>query len=144
MVRSVYLAMEPLAWFVVLPFAFASLLTGLVQSVGTRRGAYSTTTGFFKLLINVFTTIVLLLYMQTLADLADAAAEAPLSSEPPKSSSPVLHAGAALLLLLVATALAVYKPRGVTRYGRRKQHEERTRPRTVEKRWRPSQSAGEW
>jgi hypothetical protein len=29
----------------------------------------------------------------------------------------------ALLVLLVATVLAVYKPRGVTRYGWRKQHE---------------------
>jgi hypothetical protein len=30
-----------------------------------------------------------------------------------------------LLLLLVATVLAVYKPRGMTRYGARKQHEQR-------------------
>jgi hypothetical protein len=37
----------------------------------------------------------------------------------------VLHAGGALLLLLVATTLAVYKPRGMTRYGQRKQHERR-------------------
>jgi hypothetical protein len=37
----------------------------------------------------------------------------------------VLHAGAALLLLLVATVLAVYKPQGMTRYGRRKQREQR-------------------
>jgi hypothetical protein len=38
-----------------------------------------------------------------------------------RSVSPVLHAGAALLLLLVATVLAVYKPRGMTPYGKRKQ-----------------------
>jgi hypothetical protein len=31
----------------------------------------------------------------------------------------VLHAAAALLLLLVATTLAIYKPRGMTRYGQR-------------------------
>jgi hypothetical protein len=42
-----------------------------------------------------------------------------------RNPSPVLHAGAALLLLLVATTLAVYKPRGMTRYGQRKQHEQR-------------------
>ena len=40
----------------------------------------------------------------------------------------MLHAGAALLLLLVVTTLAVYKPRGMTPYGWRKQHEERARP----------------
>jgi len=44
-----------------------------------------------------------------------------------RTSSPVLHAAAALLLLLVATVLAVYKPRGMTRYGQRKQHEHRAK-----------------
>ncbi|MGH2918353.1 MAG: hypothetical protein ACRDLS_07115 [Solirubrobacteraceae bacterium] len=38
----------------------------------------------------------------------------------------MLHAGAALLLLLMAAILSVYKPRGMTRYGQRKQHERRT------------------
>jgi hypothetical protein len=38
----------------------------------------------------------------------------------------VLHAGAALLLLVVATTLAVYKSGGMTRYGQRKQHQQRT------------------
>jgi len=39
----------------------------------------------------------------------------------------VLHASLALLLLLVATTLAVYKPRGMTRYGWRK-HAQRAVP----------------
>jgi hypothetical protein len=34
----------------------------------------------------------------------------------------VVDASAAVVALLVTTALAVYKPRGVTRYGRRKEH----------------------
>jgi hypothetical protein len=42
-----------------------------------------------------------------------------------RSPTAVVHAGLALLLLLAATALAVYKPRGRTRYGRR-QHQERS------------------
>ena len=40
----------------------------------------------------------------------------------------MLHAGAAVLLLLVATTLAVFKPRGMTRYGWRKQHAQRPVP----------------
>lgn len=32
-----------------------------------------------------------------------------------------IDAGAALLVLLVATALSVYKPRGQTRYGQKRQ-----------------------
>lgn len=30
-----------------------------------------------------------------------------------------------MLLLLVAVTLSVYKPQGMTRYGQRKQHEQR-------------------
>ena len=35
----------------------------------------------------------------------------------------VVHAGGGLLVLLMATALSIYKPWGLTPYGRRKQHE---------------------
>jgi hypothetical protein len=42
-----------------------------------------------------------------------------------RNASPRLHAALALLVLLVATTLAVYKPRGMTPYGWRKQHEQR-------------------
>jgi hypothetical protein len=38
----------------------------------------------------------------------------------------VANAGAALLVLFVATALSVYKPGGMTPYGRRKQYEQIT------------------
>ena len=83
----------------------------------------------FKLLINVFATIALLLYMQTLSYLASVAAETTLSSDNLsglRTPSPVLHAGTALLLLLVATTLSVDKPRGMTPYRARKLHEQRT------------------
>jgi hypothetical protein len=67
--------------------------------------------------------------MQTLDYLADVAAAATLSRSELRglrSLSPVLHAGAALLLLVAATTLALYKPRGMTRYGQRKQHQQHT------------------
>jgi len=38
----------------------------------------------------------------------------------------VVASAAAIVALLVATALAMYKPRGMTAYGWRKQYEERT------------------
>jgi hypothetical protein len=129
LVRAVYLTMEVTGWFVLVPLALASLLTGLVQSLGTTWGLFRHYWVLFKLLINVFATVVLLLYMPTLGSLADAAAEATSSGDDLgvlSSPSPALHAGAALLLLLVATTLAVYKPRGMTPYGQRRQHERRT------------------
>ena len=67
--------------------------------------------------------------MQTLDYLADVAAAATLSRRELRglrSLSPVLHAGAALLLLVAATTLAIYKPWGMTRYGQRKQHQQHT------------------
>ena len=126
-VRGAYLVMEPAAWFVLVPLAFASLLTGIVQSLGTTWGLFRHYWVLFKLLITVVATIVLLMYMQTLSFMAGEAADSADLGEL-RNPSPALHAGAAVLLLLVAASLAVYKPRGMTRYGRRKQRELRAHP----------------
>ncbi len=125
-VRGAYLTMELTGWFVLVPLALASLLTGLVQSFGTQWGVFRHYWVLFKLGINLFATTVLLMYTQTLASLADVAADPSSDLDVVRDPSPALHAGAALLLLLVATTLAVYKPRGMTRYGRRKEGENRT------------------
>lgn len=80
----------------------------------------------FKLLINVFASIVLLMYMRTLDYFAGVAAGGTTSSADLlvlRSPSPAIHAGGAVLLLVVATTLAIYKPRGVTPYGLRKARE---------------------
>ncbi|MCA1728394.1 MAG: hypothetical protein LC751_02940 [Actinobacteria bacterium] len=126
MVRAAYLAMNSIGESVLVPLALASLLTGLVQSLGTKWGLFRHYWILVKLLINVFATIVLLLYMQTLGYLAGLASQTASSGadlDLLRNSSPVLHAGGALLLLLVATTLSVYKPRGMTRYGQHKQQE---------------------
>jgi uncharacterized membrane protein len=125
-VRGAYLVMEPAAWFVLVPLAFASLLTGLVQSLGTAWGLFRHYWVLFKLLITVFATIVLLIYMKTFRFMADVAADPSADLGAVRNASPMVHAALALLALLVATALAVYKPRGMTPYGWRKQHEQRT------------------
>ena len=97
------------------------------MSVGTPWGLFRHYWVLAKLLLNVFASIVLLMYTQTLGYLADVAADTTLPSDDLSglsSPSPVLHAGAGLLLLLVAVTLSVYKPRGMTSYGRRKQDEQ--------------------
>jgi hypothetical protein len=124
-VRGAYLAMEPAAWFVLVPLALASLLTGLLQGLGTSWGLFRHYWILFKLLINVLATIVLLAYMETFRSMADVAADPTADLDAVRNASPLLHACAALLLLLAATTLAVYKPPGMTGYGRRKQREER-------------------
>lgn len=120
-VRGAYLVMEPVAWFVLVPLASASLVTGLVQALGTTWGLFGHYWVVFKLAINLASTIVLLMYMETFRSMADVATDPSADLDAVRSASPVLHAGAALLLLLVATVLAVYKPRGMTPYGQRKQ-----------------------
>src|SRR5206468_10428515 len=99
LVRAAYLAMELTAWFVIVPLSLASLVTGLVQSLGTSWGLFRHYWVLMKLLMNVFATIVLLLYMQTLSHLAGEAADVTLSSSDLvglRSPSPLAHAGAAL------------------------------------------------
>lgn len=63
--------------------------------------------------------------MRTFAAMATVAASAGVDLGTVRNPSPVLHAALALVVLLVATVLAVYKPRGITPYGWRKQMEER-------------------
>jgi hypothetical protein len=128
MVRAAYLAMELTGWFVIVPLSLASLLTGLIQSLGTKWGLFRHYWVLAKLLITIFATIVLLMFMQDFSYLASVAAWPTLSSaalSELRSPEPVGHAGVGLLLLLVAATLSVYKPRGITRYGQRKQQEER-------------------
>ena len=125
-VRAAYIAMDLTGWFVIVPLSFASLLTGLVEALGTKWGLVRHYWVLAKLLINIFANIVLLMYMPTLSYLAGEATETRLSTADLgglRDPSPVLHSTAALLLLLVATVLGVYKPRGMTKYGWRKQHE---------------------
>lgn len=124
-VRGAYLVMEPAAWFVLVPLAFASLFTGLVQSLGTTWGLFRHYWVLFKLLITIFATIVLLTYMETFAFMAGVAADPSTDLDTVRNASPGLHAALALLALLTTTALGVYKPRGMTPYGWRKQREQR-------------------
>ena len=117
-VRAAYLVMEPTAWLVLVPAAVATLLTGLVVSLGTPWGLVRHYWVLFKLLIAAFCTIVLLMYMATFRSMADAAVDPSADLEAVRSLSPLLHAGAAMVALLAALVLSVYKPRGTTRYGR--------------------------
>ena len=125
-VRAVYIAMAATGWFVLVPLAIASLVTGVIQSLGTRWGLFRHYWVVVKLAINLVASVILVMYMQTLVDLADrATAAAPAAHLGGlRSPSPVLHAAGALILLVAALVLAVYKPRGLTRYGWRKQREE--------------------
>jgi hypothetical protein len=76
-------------------------------------------------------TALLLLHLQPVTRMAEIALNADLA--PTEAAGMrvqlVADAGAALLVLLVATVLSVYKPRGLTRYGQsRLEKQQSSRP----------------
>lgn len=83
-----------------------------------------------KLLITVLATLLLLVHMQPVGHLADAAARATLAGGEREGIriQLIADAAAALLVLLTAAALSVLKPRGVTRCGRRRRREQNLLP----------------
>lgn len=126
-VRAAYLAMDLTARFVIVPLAFASLLTGLIQSLGTPWGLFRHYWIVAKLLLTAFATIVLLVKMELIGYAARLAAETVLPRNDLRAAGMQLavHAAGGLLVLLVPAILSVYKPQGLTPYGRRKQDEQR-------------------
>jgi hypothetical protein len=105
--------MEPAARMVLVPLAFASLLTGIVQSLGSAWGLFRHYWVLFKLALTMLATLVLLTYMETFRGMARAAADPAADLATVRSASPALHAVLALLVLATTTVLAVYKPRGM-------------------------------
>ena len=127
-VRAAWIAMELIGWNVIVPFALAALSTGIVISLGTPWGLFRHYWVLISLVLTVLSTIVLLDHMPTVSSLADVAREADDADLAGGLGGDLFHPGVGLLVLLVITVLNVYKPRGMTRYGWRKQHEQRKVP----------------
>lgn len=117
--RGAYLVMEPAAWFALVPLAHVSLLSGLALCFGTAWGVFRHYWVASKLVMTVFATGVLLAYMSTFREMAGIAGDSRANLVDVRNPSPLVHGILALALLLAATWLAVYKPFGVTPYGRR-------------------------
>ena len=62
-VRGTYRVMEQVAWWALVPLAVASLVTGVLQSLGTTWGLFRHYWVVFKLGLTVVATGVLVLYM---------------------------------------------------------------------------------
>jgi hypothetical protein len=129
MLRAAWIAMELTGSFAIVPLALASLLSGLVMSLGTKWGLFRHYWTLFSLVLTILATVVLLVNMQTVSFFAGIAAEtgrADVGALRVGLPGELLHASVGLLVLLVIQVLNMYKPRGMTAYGWRKQHEQRT------------------
>lgn len=124
-IRASYLAMDSVSRFIIMPLAFASLLTGLIQSLGTPWGLFRNYWVLTKLLITAFATAILLIKLKMISYAAQLASEVllPFAELSTVGMELRFHAAAGLLVLLVPTVLSVYKPRGLTPYGWRKYRE---------------------
>lgn len=122
-VRGAWMAMELIGWYVIVPLAVASFLTGLVMALGTRWGLFRYYWVSISFFLTLIATVVLILHMPSVSSTADVARTA--EGELLESLGGDLHHPAVgLVILLVVQVLNIYKPKGVTRYGWRKQQEE--------------------
>ena len=123
-VRAAWTAMELTGWYVIVPLAVASLTTGLVMALGTKWGLFRHYWVLISFVLTVFATLVLALHMPTVSSMAEVAQEAQGASLDGLGGD-LLHPSIGLVILLVIQVLNLYKPPGMTRYGWRKQKEQR-------------------
>ena len=128
-VRAAYVAMNLIGQFIIVPLGVAALLSGLVVSLGTNWGLFRHYWVLAKLILSAGAFALLLLHQFTAVAGAARRVSASVAGTLPDVSrlgiQLVGDAAGAVLVLLVATALGVYKPWGRTAYGRRKLQEER-------------------
>ena len=117
-VRAAWIAMDQTGWWAIVPLAIGSLLTGLIMSLGTPWGLFRHYWVLITLALTIFCVAILLLHMPTVSALAQMART---GTAHESQGGDLLHPSAGLLVLLVITVLNVYKPRGVTPYGWRRQ-----------------------
>jgi hypothetical protein len=123
-VRSAWTAMEVTGWWAIVPLAIASLLTGLVMSLGTHWGLFRHYWVLISLALTILCTVVLVLHMPTVSSMARFAQTVD-DAELRALGGDLFHPSVGLLVLLAIAVLNVYKPVGVTPYGWRKQREQR-------------------
>jgi len=113
---------------VIVPLAASSLLVGILQSLGTPWGLVRHYWVIVKLALTLLALAVLMLQTQSIDMLAEAALQGTLAEHAGARFSMVLHGTGGILVLLTATVLSIYKPRGITGYGARAVAADRASP----------------
>ncbi len=123
-IRAAWIAMEIIGWYVIVPLAVASLITGIGIALGTRWGLLRHYWVIFSLALTSFSVAVLVFHMPAVSSKADVARDAD-QGHLESLGGDLAHPSIGLVVLIGILVLNLYKPRGLTRYGRRKLDEQR-------------------
>jgi hypothetical protein len=126
-VRGAWIAMELTGWTVIVPLGVASLLTGILISLGTPWGLFRHYWVVISLALTVLATAILVLHMPDVSAIVSMVRQADDARLAGGYGGDLGHAVGGLVVLIVIAVLNVYKPQGLTAYGWRKQQEERAR-----------------
>ena len=140
-VRAAFIAMK-LLYFALVPLAAVALLTGLAQALGTNWDLLRHYWVLAKFVLTVIAFTVMVLNLDKVSAHADHVAHSPAVELPGAAAHDLQHALGGLVILLVAAILGLYKPGGLTRYGRRRKERRATREPATMPLAVPSASAG--
>jgi SNF family Na+-dependent transporter len=127
-VRAAWIGMDLIVARAILPLALAALVTGLIMSLGTKWGLIRHWWVLISFLLTVVATLVLVSETRVIAAMTAIAVDPATTPDQLLALPPTLpHSIGGLLVLLVVQVLNIYKPQGLTRYGWRKQQQERER-----------------
>jgi hypothetical protein len=125
--RAAYTGMDTIARNVIVPLALSSLLTGLVMSLGTTWGLFRHYWVLISFVLTTVATLVLLVETRVISSFAAQVTDTATSTAELRAlPSTLVHSVGGAVVLVVVLVLNVYKPRGLTRYGWRKQQDERS------------------
>ncbi len=128
LLRTAYLGMGPITSSVIVPAAFATLATGIVSSLGTKWGLFRHYWVVISLVLTAVATLILLSATRTVDYFVSVAADPAASpGQVLALGNTLVHSVGGIVVLLMILVLNVFKPRGLTRYGHRKQQQERRR-----------------
>ncbi len=121
-VRSAYVSLEVLGWFVVVPLCLVAFGSGLVQSLGTDWGLVRHYWVLVKFFLTIGATTILLMHIPAVSRMSAVAAGTVLgpSDHVPARVQLIIHAAGGAIVLLGITGISIFKPWGRTPWGRRR------------------------
>lgn len=124
-VRAAYWAGGLITWWLILPLGIAALATGLLSGLVSPWGLFRHYWVIVKLALTMLILALLILHALPISFMAERAETGGFGVNDmlAQRRQLVLASTAGLVAILAVSILSVFKPRGLTRYGWRKQRE---------------------